>query len=123
MWKIKHTEVIDVIPEEETKSVRVITRGKLLYVVSQDAEDQKWVWHETLRTQVYWVLYYCQRRQGFTEIEFNWGLTINPHSILIVKDKGILFAEWVVKELALPSNTEAELVRSDDHYEDKFKLL
>jgi predicted SnoaL-like aldol condensation-catalyzing enzyme len=41
MWKIKHTEVIDVIPEEETKSVRVITRGKLLYVVSQDAEDQK----------------------------------------------------------------------------------
>lgn len=47
------------------------------------------------------MLYYDTVRRGFVDVEVNKGMNVNMQSILIVKDKGLLFAEQVYKELAL----------------------
>lgn len=35
-WKIKHTEIVDVLPLLEGTNLKVLTRGRLFYVVYED---------------------------------------------------------------------------------------
>jgi hypothetical protein len=42
---------------------------------------------------------YNTERRGFEELESNKDLNVNLNQIVIVKDKGILFAETVIREL------------------------
>lgn len=104
-------------------NVKVLTRGKLFYVVSEDEQKNRRVWYENLGTQVFKVLYYSSARRGFVDLPVNQGLNVNLNQILIIKEKGLLFAESVIRELASADPKESELVKSDDYYVDQFALI
>lgn len=56
-------------------------------------------------------------------MELNKGLSINIHQVVIVKDKGILFANPLIKELMLQDSKEGQLMKSGAQYEEMFDLI
>jgi len=58
------------------------------------------------------VLLYSKAKWGFLDLSLNGGLTVNLDQIMIVKEKGILFASPVIKELMYTDSKEGQIMRS-----------
>lgn len=48
LWKIKHTEIVDLYTEESKNTSKVLTRGSILYVINFDEQEKKSVWYDNL---------------------------------------------------------------------------
>lgn len=77
LWKIKHTEIVDLYELEGFNKSRILTRGSILYVVNKDEQDKKQVWYDNIGSQIYKVITYNKEKKGFMELDLNMGLTVD----------------------------------------------
>lgn len=101
LWKIKHTEIVDLREPEGFNNSWILTRGSFLYVVTKDEQEKKQIWQDDFGSQIYRVLVYNKEKRGFMEIEANKGLSAENDKVMIVKDKGILYAVPIMRELMI----------------------